>query len=93
MTWYHLVIVVTVVILPVLITLFSKRLLGQAQNVGLALAILLLLALDSAAIRDIAKGSEADYGMEYTILAASLGVFVFLAVRWYAVFQKTRRAE
>ena len=93
MTWYHLVIVVTVVILPVLIILFGKRLLGRAQNVGLALAILLLLALDWAAFHDIAEGTEANYGMEYTILAASLAVFGFLAVRWYAVFQKTRRAE
>ena len=81
MTWYHLVIVATVVLLPVLITLFGKGFLRRAQNVVLVLAILFLLALDWAAIHDIVKGTEANYGLEYTILAASLGVLAFLVVR------------
>jgi amino acid transporter len=81
MTWTHLVIVIAVVILPVLITLYGKTFLGRAQKIVLTLALLLLLALDWAALSDITKASEASYGMEYAVLAASSAVFGFLVVR------------
>lgn len=80
MTWYHLVIVATIVVLPIVMVLFAEKL-GWVRNILLALAILLLLALDWAAFHDIAKGTEPHYGMEYAVLAASLAVFAFLVAR------------
>jgi hypothetical protein len=81
MTWTHLVIVAAVIVLPALITLYGKIFLGRTQKIALTLALLLLLALDWAALSDITKATEASYGMEYAVLAASLGVFGFLAAR------------
>lgn len=45
--------------------------------------VLILLALDWAALHDILKGSESDYSGEYLVLVASGVIFVALAwQRW-----------
>ena len=41
--------------------------------------MILLLALDWAALHDIVKGNEPDFFAEYTVLGASLLVFGALA--------------
>ena len=50
--------------------------------------VLVLLALDWAALHDIAKGSELDYTGEYTTLLASLPVFGFVLMATIRKLQK-----
>lgn len=54
------------------------------KKTGIVAGVLLLLALDWAALHDILKG-EANTTVEYTFIAFSLGVFFFLYLR---VFKK-----
>ncbi len=41
------------------------------KSILLGLGVLLILALDWAALHDILKGNEGDYSLEYATLAAS----------------------
>lgn len=52
-----------------------------------AVGVVLLLALDWAALHDILKANEPDYTAEYATLAASAMIFAALAARW----SRTRR--
>ena len=53
---------------------------GAAKYAVLAAAVTLFLALDWAALHDILKVSEPGYQLEYTVLAASVLFFGFVAV-------------
>jgi len=48
------------------------------KRLALVLTILVLLALDWAALHDILKRNEPDYTAEYTMLAASAVIFAAL---------------
>ncbi|MFQ5777468.1 MAG: hypothetical protein ACE5IP_05625 [Terriglobia bacterium] len=50
------------------------------KTVAQIAVVLLLLALDWAALHDILKGNELDYSLEYGMLAASVIGFVALIV-------------
>lgn len=53
---------------------------GAAKGAVLAGAVTLFLVLDWAALHDILKASESGYRLEYTVLAASVLFFGFVAV-------------
>ena len=52
------------------------------KNWPMLLFVLVLLALDWAALHDILKGNELNLYSEYTMLAAIAVIFAALAWRW-----------
>ena len=52
------------------------------------LIILILLALDWAALHDILKGQEPDYLMEYSMLIFSLLVFILMIINYKKIKQQ-----
>lgn len=48
----------------------------------LAVSVFIFAVLDWAALRDIVKGKETDYSMEYAILLFSLAVFGAIFIYW-----------
>lgn len=52
------------------------------KRLALTLFVLVLLALDWAALHDILKGNEPNNYSEYTTLAASALILAALAWRW-----------
>ncbi len=76
--------VILILAFPVLVDLLGRKPLGRLYKYLLGIAVLLLLALDGAALHDIVGRREPTYLGEYTVLAASVAVFVYLAWRWSA---------
>jgi len=52
------------------------------QSILISIGVLVLLALDWAALHDILKGNETSYVGEYTALAASAVIFAAAAAHW-----------
>ncbi len=52
------------------------------NRVVIAGAILVILALDWAALHDIIKGNEPNFLAEWTMLGASVLLLPMLALRW-----------
>lgn len=81
--WEYATLMASTAIFAGLIVLAAQRARGRALSLRTALLtalVVLLLALDWAALHDILKGNEPSYRMEYAILAFSLMVFGVMAL-------------
>jgi lipid II:glycine glycyltransferase (peptidoglycan interpeptide bridge formation enzyme) len=73
--------------------IFSKiYLLEMFKKIATIIAILVLLALDWAALDDITTGNEPDYSGEYFVLVASVLVFGLLIFLYIKKWKKSKKS-
>lgn len=92
MTLTSYLIVGMVLLMPLLIEALSVNVLGASKKYFMGVAILLLLALNWAALHDIVKANQPSYTLEYACLMLSGVVLGILALNRFLAKARPRNA-